>query len=116
VSAQIIRSAAAPPIARVVTRSFSDLTGLRVLLPAPGGARCHLVGHGYERAKAVRQACPQVLRTFKVSNLFKAAAALNYRAHGVSFDNHVQGEAAFQACMSLASRGCRSLGRGWGRV
>jgi hypothetical protein len=68
------------------------------------------------RAKAVRQACPQVLRTFKVSNLFKAAAALNYRAHGVSFDNHVQGEAAFQACMSLASRGCRSLGRGWGRV
>jgi hypothetical protein len=38
------------------------------------------------RAKAVQQACTQVLRTFKVSNLFKAGAALNYRAHGVSFD------------------------------
>lgn len=38
------------------------------------------------RAKAVQQACAQVIRTFKVSNLFRAGAAINYRAHGVLFD------------------------------
>jgi hypothetical protein len=38
------------------------------------------------KARAVRQACAQVLRTFKVSKLFTAGTALVYRAHGVSFD------------------------------
>ena len=38
------------------------------------------------KAGAVRQACAQVLRTFKVSKLFTAGTALVFRAHGVSFD------------------------------
>ena len=38
------------------------------------------------KARAVQQACAQVLRTFKVVKLFRAGTALVYRAHGVSFD------------------------------
>jgi hypothetical protein len=38
------------------------------------------------KARAVQQACAQVLRTFKVGKLFKAGATLVYRVHGVSFD------------------------------
>jgi hypothetical protein len=38
------------------------------------------------KARAVRQACTQVLRTFKVGKLFRAGTALVYRKHGVSFD------------------------------
>jgi hypothetical protein len=38
------------------------------------------------KARAIQQACAQVLRTFKVSKLFTAGTALVYRAHGVSFD------------------------------
>jgi hypothetical protein len=38
------------------------------------------------KARAVRQACAQVLRTFKAGKVFRAGTALLYRAHGVSFD------------------------------
>ena len=38
------------------------------------------------KARAIQQACGQVLRTFKVSKLFTAGTALVYRKPGVSFD------------------------------
>jgi hypothetical protein len=58
------------------------------------------------KARAVRQACSQVLRTFKVSKLFMAGAALVYRKHGVSFDYPPGWAAAPPTGPSAGCRGC----------
>jgi hypothetical protein len=58
------------------------------------------------KARAVQQACAQVLRTFKVGKLFTPGAALAFRKLGVSFDYPpawAQGSAAAVACSQCKS-------------
>ena len=61
------------------------------------------------KASAVQQACAQVLRTFKVSKLSTAGAALVYRAHGVSFDYP---PSWFEGTVPGVPAGCRRASRG----
>jgi hypothetical protein len=57
------------------------------------------------KATANQRACAQVLRTFKVSKLFRAGTALVYRKHGVSFDYP---SAWAQSPLGGPAVGCRS--------
>ena len=60
------------------------------------------------KARAVQQACAQVVRTFKVAKLFTAGTALVFRKYGVSFDY----PPAWVEGITGSCGGCKSVATG----